>query len=302
MKNIFKIETVADYNRLNGVETFHPLVSIIDFSKTHSLYQDYSHFYYGVYAIFLKEYNCGELLYGRNKYDYDEGSLVFLSPGQVIELIRNPKQTQRKGWALLFHPDFIQGTNLGRQIADYHFFSYDINEALHISERERKMVLECFEKISFEIDQPIDKHSKKIIVNNIQLFLDYCVRFYDRQFITREKINQGTVEKFEKELHYYFKSNQALSIGFPSVSYFADKLNLSANYFGDLVKKETGKTAQEYIHFKLMTIAKDKIMDISKPVSEIAYELGFKYPQHFTRMFKKSVGMSPSEYRNSNEH
>jgi len=226
--------------------------------------------------------------------------LVFVSPGQLLELVRNQNVTARKGYALLFHPDLIHGTNLGRQISDYSFFSYDINEALHISERERKIVLECFDKILYEISQPIDKHSKKLIVNNIQLFLDYCIRFYDRQFITREELNQGTIEQFDKELNAYYKSEKPQTIGLPSVSYFADRLNLSANYFGDLVKKETGKSAQEYIHLKIMNKAKDLILDNSRSVSEIAYKLGFKYPQHFTRMFKKNTGYTPNEYRSLN--
>ncbi len=300
MKNIYRIESVSDYNKLNGAETLHPLVSIVDFSKLDSSYTDHTHFYYGVYAIFLKEVNCGELRYGRNSYDYEEGSLVFIAPGQLIEVIRNNSAPARKGWALLFHPDLIPGTNLGKQLSDYNFFSYDINEALHISEREKKMVIECFDKISYEINQPIDKHSRKLIVNNIQLFLDYCIRFYDRQFITREQINQGALEQFEKELNSYYQSDKPLSIGLPTVSYFADRLHLSANYFGDLIKKETGKSAQEYIHLKVINLAKERVLDASKTVSEIAYELGFKYPQHFTRMFKKDLGMSPSEYRSLN--
>ena len=300
MKNIYRIESVNDYCKLNGMETLHPLVSVIDFSKTESLYTEHTHFYYGVYAIYLKEYDCGELRYGRNKYDYQEGSLVFVSPGQMVEIVRKPNVTKRKGWALLFHPDMFLGTNLGKQIGDYTFFSYAINEALHISQRERGMILELFDKIQFEVSQPIDKHSRKIIVNNIQSFLDYCMRFYDRQFITREHINKGVLEKFEDELNAYFKTDKPQELGLPSVSYFADELHLSANYFGDLIKKETGKSAQEYIQLKVMNIAKNRILDISKPVSEIAYELGFKYPQHFTRMFKKSVGVSPSEYRSVN--
>ena len=300
MKKIYRIDTVNDYCKLNGVETLHPLVSIIDFSKTASFYSDHSHFYYGVYGVFLKDVNCGELRYGRNKYDYQDGSLVFVSPGQMLELIKNNTSNARKGWALLFHPDLISGTNLGRQIDDYSFFSYDINEALHISERERKMILELFEKILFELSQPIDKHSRKLIVNNIQLFLDYCMRFYDRQFITREHVNKGVLERFETELNAYFRTDKPQTAGLPSVAYFADALHLSANYFGDLIKKETGKTAQEYIQLKVMNIARDRVLDITKPVSEIAYELGFKYPQHLTRMFKKNVGVSPSEFRNLN--
>lgn len=300
MKNIYRIESITDFNKLNGIETLHPLVSIIDYSKVDVAFTDHTHYYYGVYAVYLKEFICGELTYGRNKYDYQEGSLVFVSPGQVIKLKLDKSVTKRKGWALLFHPDLIHGTNLGKQIDDYHFFSYDICEALHISERERKMVIESFDKISFEISQSIDKHSRKLIVNNIQLLLDYCARFYDRQFITREQLNLGTLEQFERELNAYFKTEKTRSIGLPTVSYFAEKMLLSPNYFGDLVKKETGKSAQEYIHIKIMDIAKDRIHDTSKSVSDIAYELGFKYPQHFTRMFKKSIGVSPSEFRNLN--
>lgn len=300
MKKLYRIESIADFNRLNGVETLHPLVSIIDYSKVDVAFTEHTHYYYGVYAVYLKEFICGELTYGHNKYDYQEGSLVFVSPGQVIKLKLDKSVTKRKGWALLFHPDLIHGTNLGKQINDYHFFSYDIREALHISERERNMVMECFDKISFEIYHTIDKHSRRLIVDNIQLLLDYCIRFYDRQFITREQLNLGTIKQFERELNTYFKSEKPYTVGLPAVSYFAEVLQLSANYFGDLVKKETGKTAQEYIHLKIIDIAKDRILDESKTISEIAFELGFKYPQHFTRMFKKSIGVSPSEYRSQN--
>lgn len=300
MKDIFKLETVSDYNNLVGAETFHPLVSVIDLSQTKSSNRIHTHLNFGVYAIFFKETDCGELRYGRSNYDYQEGTLVFIAPGQVIQITRKEPDTQQKGWVLLFHPDLILGTSLGRSINDYSFFSYESNEALHVSEGERKIVFECFSKISYEIEQRIDKHSKKLIVSNIQLFLDYCIRFYDRQFLTRENVNKGTIEKFERVLDEYFKSEQPKTIGLPSVGYIADKLNLSANYFGDLVKRESGKTAIEYIHLKLINIAKEKLFDASKSISEIAYELGFRYPQHFTRMFKKNLGVSPIEYRSMN--
>lgn len=300
MKEIFRLNAVSDYNNLVGVETLHPLVSVIDLSKTVVSNDPHTHLNFGVYAIFFKEVVCGELQYGRGIYDYQEGTLVFIAPGQVVQITRREPGTPRKGWVLLFHPDLIHGTALGKGINEYSFFSYEANEALHVSERERKIVLECFSKIAFEIEQRLDKHSKKLILSNIQLFLDYCIRFYDRQFITRESANKGTIEKFEKALNDYYRSEQPKLIGLPSVGYFADKLNLSANYFGDLVKRETGKTALEYIHLKLINLAKDKVLDPSKPVSEIAYELGFKYPQHFTRMFKKETGMSPADYRGLN--
>lgn len=301
MKKTYRIETVEDYCKPHGIELQHPLVNIVDFSTLKPRPTEYTHFYYGVYAIFIKDTDCGELLYGRNKYDYKERSLVFLQPGQILELVKNnTNHSKPKGWGLLFHPDLLLGTNLAKQMDDYSFFSYEVNEALHISEKERKMIMELFEKIHFEIDRPIDKHSRKLIVNNIQLFLDYCMRFYDRQFITREQMNKGILEKFETELNAYFKTDKAQRLGLPSVAYFADAVHLSPNYFGDLVKKETGKSAQEYIQLKLMNIAKNRILDVSKPISEIAYELGFSYPQHFTRMFKKSMGLSPSEYRRVN--
>jgi AraC-like DNA-binding protein len=218
----------------------------------------------------------------------------------VAGINSNGETYQPKGYALVFHPDLIHGTSLGRRIQDYTFFGYQSNEALHLSERERNIVLDCFSKIEYELTRDIDKHSKRLIVANIELFLDYCVRFYDRQFITRDHIYQGVVEKFENLLNDYFMSEKPQTVGLPSVAYFAEELHLSPNYFGDLVKKETGKTAQEYIQYKLIDIAKEKIFDTSKTVNQVAYELGFKYPQHFARLFKKRVGHTPVEYRSLN--
>lgn len=304
MDNIYRMEKVADYNNLCGVETLHPLVSLIDFSKLvsadqHNL-QQYSQFYLGFYSVSFKELDCGQILYGRNNYDYQEGTLVFMAPGQVIKIEKQQQQTEGKGWSLIFHPDLIHGTALGKAIDDYHFFSYEVNEALHVSEQERKIVFEIFSKISYEVEQRIDKYSKKLIVSNIQLLLDYCVRFYNRQFLTREHVNVGTMEKFERLLNDYFQSDKPQTNGIPTVGYFAEKMNLSTNYFGDLVKKETGKTALEFIQLKIMDKAKDLILEGTKSVSEIAYDLGFKYPQHFNRIFKNKVGVTPNEYRSLN--
>ncbi|WP_146746597.1 helix-turn-helix domain-containing protein [Sinomicrobium soli] len=298
MDNIIQLEKIADYNALLGLETLHPLVSVIDFSKCKPLRHGSLNF--GFYTVFLKDVKCGDFKYGKAYYDYQEGTLVFFAPGQVLTLENDGKKFQPAGHALLFHPDLITGTPLGREIGRYDFFSYKTNEALHISEKERRTVLECFAKVSDEIDQRLDKHSRKLIASNIGLFLDYCERFYDRQFITRETVNKGVLESFETLLNAYFGSDLPQTSGFPQVGYFADKLNLSANYFGELVKKETGKTALEYIHLKIMAVAKEKIFDDTKTVSEIAYELGFKYPQHFSRMFKKETGYSPHEYRTLN--
>jgi AraC-like DNA-binding protein len=256
--------------------------------------------YFGFYTVFLKEVKCGDLRYGKQTYDYQEGTLVFIAPGQVVTVENSGDLYQPKGYALVFHPDLIHGTSLGRHIQDYTFFGYQSNEALHVSERERKIVLDCFSKIEFELEHAIDKHSKKLIVDNIELFLNYCVRFYDRQFITRDNAHQGIIEKFEALLNAYFLSDKPQTVGLPSVAGCASELNLSANYFGDLVKKETGKTAQEYIQAKVIDVAKERIFDHNKSVSQIAYELGFKYPQHFARLFKQRVGQSPNEYRMMN--
>jgi AraC family transcriptional regulator, transcriptional activator of pobA len=295
MDNIRRFETVRDYNAFNNNETLHPLVSVVDLSKANPRHG--SKMYFGFYTIFLKDVKCGDLVYGRNTYDYQEGTLVFLAPGQVAGVNSNGETYQPKGYAVIFHADLIHGTSLGQHIQDYTFFSYQSKEALHLSERERKIVLDCFSKIEYELEHAIDKHSKTLIVDNIELFLNYCVRFYDRQFITRENVLKGILERFESLLNEYFRTDKPQTIGLPSVAYCANELNLSPGYFGDLMKKETGKTAQEYIQAKVIDLAKEKIFDKSKSVSEIAYELGFKYPQHFTRLFKQKVGQTPNEFR-----
>lgn len=295
MESIKRFETVNDYNTFNNNETLHPLVSVVDLSKANP--RQGSRMYFGLYTIFLKEVKCGDLVYGRHIYDYQEGTLVFLAPGQVAGVNSNGETYQPKGYALVFHPDLIHGTSLGRHIQEYTFFNYQSNEALHLSERERKIVLDCFTKIQYELEHAIDKHSKRLIVSNIELFLDYCIRFYDRQFITRDNIHKGILERFEHLLNEYFQTDKPNTLGFPSVAYCANELNLSASYFGDLIKKETGKTAQDYIQSKLIDVAKERIFDQSKSVSQIAYELGFKYPQHFSRLFKQRVGKTPNDYR-----
>lgn len=295
MEKVIRLEKVSEYNALKKAETLHPLVSVIDNSNRIPLPN--GKYYFGFYAVFLKEVMCGELSYGRNRYDYEEGTLVFIGPGQIIGVNHDENYLPPKRFTLIFHPDLIHGTSLGQNINKYNFFSYELNEALHISLKERQIVNDLFSKIQYELSRSIDKHSKKLITNNIELLLNYCERFYDRQFVTRENMNKGKLEKFEELLDKYFQSEEPKTIGLPSVSYIADRLNLSANYFGDLVKKETGKSAQEYIQIKLIDIAKEKIFDRSKTVNEIAFELGFKYPQHFTRMFKKNTGCTPNEYR-----
>ena len=303
MNKVVKFNTVSEYNAFNNSETLHPLISVIDFSKADERSWEGEktvRIYYGFYCIFLKDIKCGDLRYGCNYYDYQEGTLVFVAPGQVMEVETDGKVYQPKGHALVFHPDLIHGTSLFKSINDYNFFSYNANEALHLSERERQIVLDSFSKIQLELQLGVDKHSKKLIASNIELFLNYCERFYDRQFITRENVNKGILEKFEEVLNSYFTTDKPNTIGLPSVAYCADELHLSANYFGDLIKKETGKSAQEYIQNKIIDVAKDKILVDHLTVNEIAYQLGFKYPQHFSRLFKQRVGYTPNEYRSLN--
>lgn len=298
MSNSVNFETVNDYNQFNNHETLHPLVNVIDFSKAHK--RTGSKMNFNLYCIFLKDVKCGDLKYGRATYDYQEGTLVFVSPGQVVDVENKVDVYQPMGHGLVFHPDLIKGTALAKSISEYGFFSYQNNEALHLSLKEQQLVLECFAKIQSELEQSVDKHSKKLIASNIELFLNYCERFYDRQFITRENVNKGILEKFEELLNSYFSSEKPNSFGLPSVAYCADELNLSPNYFGDLIKKETGKTAQEYIQNKIIDVAKERVFDADKSISQIAYDLGFKYPQHLTRLFKQRVGFTPNEYRNLN--
>lgn len=294
MDNIIRLDTVDDYNKLFGLETLHPLVAVVDLDDA-TKFPTHFTVNYGIYALFLKDTKCGDILYGKQVYDYQDGTIVSFAPGQVVktEMIEG-KRAKAKG--LLFHPDIIKGTSLGQEIKSYSFFSYSSSEALHLSEDERSIILDCLRNIKTELVHPVDKLSKRLIARNIQLLLDYCMRFYERQFITRAVANKGILSRFETLLDEYFGNIQQ-DKGLPTVRYFADKVCLSSNYFGDLIKKETGKTAQEYIQNKIVDLAKEKILGTGKNVSQIAYELGFQYPQHFNRLFKKSVGCTPNEYR-----
>jgi AraC-like DNA-binding protein len=298
MDKEYNFDSISKYNEFNNHETLHPLVSVIDFSNANE--RTGSKMNFELYCIFLKDVKCGDLKYGRHNYDYQAGTLVFVSPGQTIEVENKVDYYQPTGHGLVFHPDLIRGTTLAESLSTYNFFSYHTNEALHLSSKERQLILDLFAKTETELKQSIDKHSKKLIASTIELLLNYCDRFYDRQFITRDLVNKGVLENFEELLNSYFKSEKPYSIGLPSVAYCAEKLHLSANYFGDLIKKETGKSAQEFIQSKIIDVAKNKIFESTKTVNEIAYELGFKYPQHFIRLFKKRVGATPNEYRSLN--
>ena len=236
---IIKIETVDQYNKLYGLKTLHPLVTIADLSKARQNIPLECTINYGVYALFLKQVKCGDITYGRQPYDYQEGTITSFAPGQVVSVHRDPSITKLDVLGLLFHPDLIRGTDLGKDIRRYSFFSYNSTEALHLSEDEKHLFKDCLKKIEMEISRPVDKHSKRLISMNIELLLDYCMRFYDRQFITRSDANQGILVRFDELLDQYFESGIAEAEGLPTVKYFADKVCLSPNYFGDLIKRSS---------------------------------------------------------------
>lgn len=292
---LLNIETISQYNEMLGIETLNPLVSVIDLSTAKPM--RHMRHTFSFYVVFLKdEKNC-ELIYGRQRYDYQKGSVICLAPGQVIGIEDTGEVFQPKGWALCFDPELIRGTSLGRNMFEYSFFSYDVNEALHLSESERRLFVDCLEKIKMELENKTDRLSKRLIATNIELLLDYCLRFYERQFVTREPVNRNILVRFETLLEEYFSGGKAVNNGLPSVKYCASELCLSAGYFGDLIKKETGISAQTYIQNKVINIAKERILNPMYSITQVAYELGFQYPQHFTRLFKKVTGKTPKDYK-----
>ncbi len=297
MEQTLIIDSIESYNNYFGFETQHPLVAVVDLRKAKpESFPMEAAYDYRVYALFLKQTYCGDITYGRQPYDYQEGTVTSFAPGQVVHVKHMP-HFEPNARGLLFHPDLIRGTSLGKGIGQYSFFDYSSREALHLSDDEKKIFTDCLNKIEMELGRPIDQHSKPLICRNIELLLDYCMRFYDRQFITRREANHDVLTRFENELNTYFRGNRAEREGLPSVKYFAERCFLSPNYFGDLVKKETGRSPQEFIQGKIIDLAKDFLAGTDKSVTEIAYSLGFQYPQHFNRYFKRGVGMTPMEYR-----
>ncbi len=243
-ETIKNIKTIAEYNDMLGIETLHPLVSVINLAEANPM--RHARHTFSFYTIFLKEVKCGDIIYGRQTYDYQEGTVVCIAPGQVIGIEDNGEVFQPKGWALCFHPDMIRGTSLGSHITEYSFFSYAVNEALHLSKKEREVFVDCLHKIQLELNHDIDRMTRRLIATNIELLLDYCLRFYERQFITREVVNSDILTRFEQLIHKYFQDGRQIADGIPSVSWCAGELCLSPKYFSDLMKKETGHTAIEY--------------------------------------------------------
>jgi AraC-like DNA-binding protein len=301
MNSIISIRSISELHQTIGLpKPKHPLISIVDLtniqrSRTQNLEE--KSISVGLYSISLKKIK-GYLKYGRGYYDFSEGSLVFMAPNQVITY--NPDLEVEEGWGLYFHPDFIYSSVLGQKITEYSFFHYDLNEALHVSEEEKAVVNDCIRNIEKEYSQNIDQHTHSLLISNLELLLNYCNRFYGRQFYTREKVNSDLVQRFEKELIAYFASDALTDKGLPDVKYFAAKLALSPNYLSDVLKRFTGKATQEHIHLYVVDKAKSILMSTEKSISEVAYYLGFEHPSHFNKLFKMKTGKTPSDFRQLN--
>lgn len=299
MKEIVRLKSITQVHDFLGIEKpKHPLISVIpiDGKIINAEYGDIT-WVLDFYQISLKSGIKGSLTYGRNFYDFEEGTMAFMKPGQTMKVESSEEMEGNSGWTLLFHPDLLRKSELGRRIDDYSFFSYASNEALHLSDDEKQTITELVIKIEKEYNQNIDKHSQILIISNIELLLNYCTRFYDRQFYTRTNFNQDYVSKFEEMLKNYFNSDKHLKLGIPTVSFCGEEMNMSGHYLSDLLKKETGMSAQEHIHQFIINKAKNLLLSTNDTVSQIAYDLGFEYPQHFSKIFKSKIGMSPLQYR-----
>lgn len=296
MENLtINLDSIDAYNKLYGLPTHHPLVTVVDL-KNATRAVNHVTINYGVYALFLKNgVNCS-IKYGRRCYDYQEGTVVSFSPGQIINVDMKETVLAPDVIGLIFHPDLIYGTPLAEKIKSFSFFDYAEMESLHLSEDERNQFLFCLNQIKHEIEHPVDHHSAPLLSATIQVLIEYLHRFYDRQFITRHKVNSDIVKNFQRQLKEYFNGEQE-RYGLPSVAYFAEKANLSAGYFSDLIRKETESTPKEIISLHLVSEAKQRLALGKSDISNIAYDLGFEYPAHFTRMFKRVTGISPSQFR-----
>ncbi|NAS11503.1 helix-turn-helix domain-containing protein [Poritiphilus flavus] len=302
MSEIVHIRSIAESRKLFGMPPpKHPLVSVM-WAKEFPDFDQYKglKFNTDLFMVSLKDGISGSMGYGRNSYDFSEGTMVFSKPGQVLYSEDKKIAEDARGWMLVFHPDLIRKSELGSAIGNYTFFDYEVHEALHLSDEEKSILTDLVLKIENEFNQNMDKHSQKLIITNIQLILDYCLRYYDRQFYVRANLHQDHVADFEQLLKAYYNSDQPFESGLPSVKYCGEMLHMSPNYLSDMLRKETGKSAKDHIHAFVINRAKNKLLGTTESVSEIAYELGFEYPQHFSKLFKKRTGLSPVKYRLQN--
>jgi len=304
MSEIIHIKNISKLHDMMGLEKpKHPLITVIDFSKTTPpKVTDNVKVISSFYSIMMKSGNCGNLRYGRKNYDFQEGALLCMAPDQVltVENMDDDSQKEVSGIGLYFHSDLIRKSNLMKKMKDYSFFSYEANEALHLSDAEKNNLLSIIDRIQEEYSANLDTYSNDVIISNIELLLNYCNRYYGRQFITRSSHNKDILSKLEELLSAYFDTDMAHIEGIPTVKYCAEKLNFSPNYLSDLVKKESGKSVQEHIHFHLIEKAKTELVNTELTISEIADKLGFEYPQYFSKIFKSKTGYSPVKYRSLN--
>lgn len=295
---VIRITSISQLHEVMGLDKpMHPLITVTDAANIEipddgigkRLMDDF-------YSVALKDKSCG-MEYGRNSLDFSEGVLLFSAPGQVYTVTQAVKKGDISGWMMYFHPDLIRNSPLGDTIDDYGFFNYDVYEALHLSAEEERIIQETVQNIQYEINQRIDDLSGRVIVSNLELLLNYALRYFQRQFNTRAARYKDVVTAFHQELRRYFQDEEHVQQGIPSVSYFAEKANKSPHYFSDLIKKETGRSPKDHINARLIEKAKDLLVRTEQSVSEIAFELGFNYPHYFTRMFKAKTGHTPVEYR-----
>lgn len=299
MTKVLKVRNVSDYSSYLGQRDTHPLISVIDYSKVSPIRHSLNS--YSVYGLFLRDDVSVSLTYGFGKYDYKKGTLICVAPGQIGGKEDNGETVDIKGWALLFHPDLLHGTHLEQTIRECSFFDYRVNEALHMSDEEHDTLMELMKHIYNELKNYRDAYQDAIILGYLDALLNYCRRFYDRQFMTRKLENTDLLKKFNCLLHDYFEAGRQLTQGIPTVQHCAEQLCMSANYFGDLIKKTTGDTASHYIRSYVIQQAKNHIA-AGESIAQTAYALGYEYPQHLSRMFKRHTGMSPKDYVISLKH
>ena len=290
---ILKVNKPFDYSSYLGVTDRHPLVSVIEYDRISPVLTTLND--YKVYGIFLRGDSLVDLTYGCGLYDYKEGTLLAVAPGQLGGKEDNGEKVNISGWSLLFHPDLLHGSSLEKKIKGYTFFDYSMNEALHMTEEERDIIIGLMLSIETEINKPSDSHQDNLIVNYIELMLNFCQRFYDRQFLTRKLENSDILSRFHEELKAYYSSELQMKHGLPTLQHMAERLCLSPNYLGDLIKRTTGTNASKYIQRIVIQEAKN-LLSSGQNISQTAYCLGFDYPQHFTRFFKREEGITPKEY------
>lgn len=299
---IYRVKSISELHAIAGFDKpKHPLITVINYSKVNAANSPESgRFVCEFYSVNFKN-NCS-FHYGRHFFDHQEGTLICTAPEQVIVMEKSDKTYNVAGWGLFFHPEFIRNTPLGKKINEYTFFRYEENEALHLSQDEKNTLTSILQQIEKEYLTNIDTHSHELLISNLELLLNYCKRFYGRQFITRTNQNKDIISRFEEFLVGYFQSEDLKTSGIPTVKFCAEKMNLSPNYFSDLLKSETGKTTIEHIHFHLLERTKTLLLSTNSTINEIAFDLGFEYPQNLTKLFKDKTGMTPTEFRKTSNN